>query len=233
MSLLNKLTNGSGYAILPIDDMQSFGKLRDLFLQKINSDSNQQDIELVRKKLARLSKLEINKVMVNLLGFEEASELMAKSCRSVIHELCGDDIFLQRRANIIFNLPGENQRRQWPHYELMSGISPYTFAIWAPLHDVIDDGGVYYLEEAKSIDIMKIEESQGLVNGPTMFNMVHDEKAAKLKYGELIVFNPFVLHGNSDFESKLARIACSIRFQSIQDPLMQKNTDFLKFYRFH
>jgi ectoine hydroxylase-related dioxygenase (phytanoyl-CoA dioxygenase family) len=60
--------------------------------------------------------------------------------------------------------------------------------------------------------------------------MMHNQKPAKLKYGEVIVFNPFILHGNVDFQSDLARIACSVRFQSIKKPLLQKNTDFFKFY---
>ena len=44
---------------------------------------------------------------------------------------------------------GEDQRRQWPHYELMSGVSPYTFVIGAPFHDLDDDGGVFYLDLEK------------------------------------------------------------------------------------
>ena len=59
----------------------------------------------------------------------------------------------------------------------------------------------------------------------------YNEKPAKLKYGEVIIFNPFILHGNINFTSSMARIACSIRFQSIKKPLMQKNTDYYKYYK--
>ena len=137
-------------------------------------------------------------------------------------------IFIQRRANIIFNLPGEEQRRQWPHYELMSGISPFTFVMWAPFHDLDDEGGVYYLDQNKSLKMIKKEETMGLVNGPTILNLMKNFKSTKIKYGEVIVFNPFILHGNNYFKSDKARIACSIRFQSREKPLMQKNSDFFK-----
>ena len=50
------------------------------------------------------------------------------------------------------------------------------------------------------------------------------------KYGDVIIFNPFILHGNKDFNSNLARIACSVRFQSRLKPIMQKNSDFFKLY---
>ena len=68
------------------------------------------------------------------------------------------------------------------------------------------------------------------VNGPTILDLMTDQRPAKIKYGEVIVFNPFILHGNIDFKSDLARIACSVRFQSKHKPIMQKNTDFFKLY---
>jgi len=75
------------------------------------------------------------------------------------------------------------------------------------------------------------EHRKGIVNGPVILNKEYNEKPAKLKYGEVIVFNPFILHGNTNFKSNLARIACSVRFQSIQKPLLQKDTDYFKFYK--
>ena len=78
---------------------------------------------------------------------------------------------------------------------------------------------------------MKKEYSKGIVNGPDILKMSHNEKPIKLNFGEAIVFNPFILHGNTAFESEFARIACSIRFQSTKKPLMQRNSDFLKYYK--
>ena len=78
---------------------------------------------------------------------------------------------------------------------------------------------------------MKKEQAAGLVNGPTVLNMMQNQKPASLKFGQAIIFNPFVLHGNVTFNSKFARIAYSVRFQSNNKPLLQKNSDYLKYYR--
>jgi len=155
--------------------------------------------------------------------------MMLNACKIKIKQLAGKEIFVQRRANTIFNLPGKNQRRQWPHYELMSGISPFTYVLWAPFHDLDDDGGIFYIDQKRSFEIIKKEHSKGLVNGPTILNMNFNEKPIKIRYGEAIIFNPFILHGNVNFVSKKARLACSIRFQSAKKPLMQKNSDFFKY----
>jgi len=229
MNLKEEILNGYGYAIVKIDDLDNFKYLIDTFLKRMGLEGVR-NIANLRKKIAKMKNHEINKAMVNLLSFNEASEIMIKSCKKIVEELCGKELLIQRRANTIFNLPGEDQRRQWPHYELMSGISPYTFVMWAPFHDLDDDGGVYYVPLDKSYEIIKKEHSLGLVNGPTILDKMNTYKPTKLKFGEVIVFNPFVLHGNVDFDSDLARVACSVRFQSRHKPIMQKDSDFFKLY---
>ena len=229
MSLVDKVINSPGYQIVKIFDMDQFDKLKSKFINKVGLN-NSLDVNQVRKDLAKMSNSEINKAMINLLSFNEASEMMIDACKDIVNELSGSEILIQRRANTIFNLPGKDQRRQWPHYELMSGISPFTFVIWAPFHDLDDDGGVFYVPSEQSFEMIKHEQSTGLVNGPTILKKKNNYNPSKLKYGEVIVFNPFILHGNIHFESKLARIACSVRFQSIHKPLMQKNSDFFRLY---
>ena len=231
MSLIDNIFNGPGYSIENIQNMEVFENLRKTFIKKMGFDNNKDTINNIRQKMAKLSKVEINKAMVNLLSFNEASEKMIQSCSNIVSELSGNEIIIQRRANTIFNVPGKDERRQWPHYELMSGISPFTYVIWAPFHDLDDDGGVYYVKQDESFDIIKKEEAQGLVNGPEILNMMNDQKPLKLKYGQVVVFNPFILHGNVEFNSSMARIACSVRFQNKNEPLMQKNSDFFKLYK--
>lgn len=230
MNLFNEIVKTKGYAIISIENMNIFESLKNTFIKKINIENRIKNIDSLREKMATMSKSEINKIMVNLLSFSDASELMINSCKTIIKDLCGDRLFIQRRAATIFNLPGKNQRRQWPHYELMSGISPFTFVIWAPFHDLEDNGGVFYIDQPKSIEYITNEQKEGLVNGPKVLGMSTIKKPTKLKFGEAIIFNPFILHGNVSFNSNLARIACSVRFQSSEQPLMQKNSDFLKYY---
>ena len=80
-------------------------------------------------------------------------------------------------AHVIINLPGDGQAKQWPHYEMISGLSPFSFVIWAPLHDLDDGGGIYYIDQHKSAKIMKNEERKGLVNGLDVLNLMQKIKA--------------------------------------------------------
>ena len=234
MDLYEELVHGPGYAVCPIENMQLFKKLRDSFVEKMNiSSESKKNINVVRKAMAKMSKGEITRSMFNLLSFTDLSDMMINSCPSLVETLCGKELFIQRRAHTIINVPGSEHSKQWTHYEMISGISPFSYGLWAPLHDLDDDGGAYFIDQKTSNEIMKKEEEAGLVNSPTVYNMMEKQKPARLKFGQAVVFNPFVLHGNIPFNSEFARIACSVRFQSYNKPLLQKNSDYLKYYQLH
>ena len=232
MDIYKELMFGQGYAAIPVENMETFIKLRDSFIEGINiSNGSEKNIDFVRKAMAKMSKAEINGSMIDILKFTNLSEMIINSFPKLIESLCGKELFIQRRATVIMNVPGEGQAKQWPHYELMSGISPFTYVIWAPLHDLEDKSGAYYINQKESLEVMKKEQAAGLVNGPTVLNMMQNQKPTPLKFGQAIIFNPFVLHGNVTFNSKFARIAYSVRLQSNNKPLLQKNSDYLKYYR--
>ena len=222
-----------GYAVCEVEDLNLFKKLTDSFVENINiSGINNKNIREVRRSLAKMSKAEINKSMINFLTFNKnLSEMMINSFPNLIENLCGKELFIQRRAHTTINVPGDDQAKQVAHYEMISGISPFAYILWAPLHDLEDDGGAYHIELKKSIDLMKKGEADGLVSGPEVLNFMENKKPPRIKFGQAIIFNPFVIHGNIPFNSELARIACNVRFQSFKKPLLQKNTEYLKYYK--
>ena len=232
MNIYEELVNCPGYAVCSIENMQLLKESRDSLVDKVDvSAGSEKNMDTVRKAIAKMSKAEINKVMVGMLTFTNISEMIINSCPNLVETLCGKELFVQRRAHTIFNLPGKDQARQWNHYEVMSGLSPFAYVLWVPFHDLEDDGGVYYFDREESLEIMKKEQAEGLVNGPMILNMMGKQKPPRLKFGQALLFNPFVLHGNVPFNSNFARIACSVRFQSCSKPLLQKNSDYMKYYR--
>ncbi len=233
MNINNLINIEPGYAIFSIENIKIFKKLRDSFLKNLKlPNRHKKNINNAREQIAKMSKAEINRSMINFLTFNKnLSEMMIKSCPKLIKDLCGKDLFIQRRAHTTINVPGNEHTKQWTHYEMISGISPFSYIFWAPLHDLDDDGGAYHIDLKSSLRIMKKEEQEGLVNGPRVLEMMGSKNPPRLKFGQAIIFNPFVLHGNIPFQSRFARIACNVRFQSCNKPLLQKNTDYLKYFR--
>lgn len=228
-----QIDQGKGFAVYKIENIKLFSKLRDSFVDsiKINRRSKR-NIHQIRLEVAKMSKSQINKTMINFLTINKnLSEMMINSCPKLIKKLCGKNLFIQRRAHTTINAPGEDQAKQVAHYEMISGISPFSYILWAPLHDLDDDGGAYHIDLKTSLALMRKEEKKGLVSGPDVLNLMEKKKPLRIKFGEAIIFNPFVIHGNIPFQSDRARIACNVRFQSFRKPLLQKNTDYLKYYK--
>lgn len=233
MDIIRELNKGAGYAICKIENIEIFERLRNSFIDNIQSSKEEKkDIDLIRKKIAKMTKGEINNINIKFLTHNKnLSEMMVQSFSNLIEKLCGKELFIQRRAHMTVNAPGEDQAKQVAHYEMISGISPFTYIIWAPLHDINDDSGAYHINLEKSLSIMKNEEKNGLVSGPDVLDFMGNKKPPRIKFGEAIIFNPFVIHGNIPFASEYARIACNVRFQSSKMPLLQKNTEYLKYYK--
>tara|TARA_B100000700_G_scaffold289443_1_gene346752 strand:- start:1745 stop:2452 length:708 start_codon:yes stop_codon:yes gene_type:complete len=232
MNICKKINVGSGYAICDVENTIILRKIKQSFIKSMKKkDKANKDMNEIRREIAKMSKGEINKVMINFLTHNKnLSEMIILSFKNLIKKLCGKKLFIQRRAHTTINAPGDDQAKQVAHYEMISGISPFTYVIWVPLHDIDDEGGTYHIDLSESLSLMKKEEKKGLVSGPDVLNFMGNKKPPKIKFGQAIIFNPFVIHGNIPFSSNYARVACNVRFQSSKMPLLQKNTDYLKYY---
>ena len=159
MNIQKKLRE-QGFAICDVENTKLFKKLVESFVKNINLPNlNKKSIGDVRKSLAKMNKAEVNKTMINFLTFNKnLSEMMINSFPKLIQSLCGKDLFIQRRAHTTINVPGDDQAKQVAHYEMISGISPHAYILWAPLHDLEDDGGAYHIDIKQSVKIMRKEE---------------------------------------------------------------------------
>ncbi len=111
MTLIEELINGKGYKVFSIENMKELRNLRDKFIKKMNIAKNdKKNIYSVRKKLAKMSKADLNKSMINLLSFNNLSEMIINSCPSLVKSLCGKELYIQRRAHTIINVPGKGQQ---------------------------------------------------------------------------------------------------------------------------
>ena len=102
--------HGQGYAVIPVENMETFIKLRDSFIERINiSNGSEKNIDFVRKAMAKMSKAEINRSLIDLLKFTNHSEIIINSCPKLVESLCGKELFIQRRAHTTINAPGDDQ----------------------------------------------------------------------------------------------------------------------------
>ena len=88
MDTVNEINSGKGYAIVKIENLENFIQLRKNFIKNLNINSNEdEDIDIVREKIAKMNKSEINKAMINLLKFNNLSEIILNSFPKLVKQL--------------------------------------------------------------------------------------------------------------------------------------------------
>ena len=105
MDISKQLKTGPGYAVFKIENMRSFDKIRNSFIKKIFNKNSVKNIDALRRSFTKMNKAQINNTMIKLLSFTNLSEMIVSSCPKLINKLCGKNLFIQRRAHIILNVP--------------------------------------------------------------------------------------------------------------------------------
>jgi len=143
---------------------------------------------------------------------------------SALIPLFGRQVLVQKYPQIQVHVGFRDLTRTFPHFEMMAGHSPFTYNIWVPFHDIIDNSGIFIIDDQLSVKLCdeeiqkKIKNRRRLLSDYLFF--------PKLKFGEALIFNPFVYHGSILHESNKSRISVDLRLQRFSHPLFQKYNDF-------
>ena len=233
MEVLEEIIFAKGYCLV---DTNNIGALRDIQEQLINLVCKHKklqevaDIEGLREKLKSLSGNEINHVMLSLLSFTSLSSMLVEAFSDTVVKLAGEKLFLQRRSHVMFNVSGFKDNAVAPHIDGMSGVSPFTFILWTPAHEIDDESGIWLWDQERTMKCLQEESEKKTVMGDYLLSTTEKEPI-RLKFGEAVIFNPFVLHGSLAHNNSLSRIGFSCRFQSQNHPLFIRNSEF--YYPYH
>ena len=195
---------------------------KNITLASILKKQNIKDIAGLRKFANKLEDEKLNFIRKQYLN--KFSKDIIKTFSSVLIPLFGRQVLVQKYPQIQVHVGFRNSTRTFPHSEIMAGHSPFTYNIWVPFHDIIDNSGLFIIDDKLSVKLCdeeiekKIKNRRKLLSDYLFF--------PKLKFGEAIIFNPFVYHGSIQHESNKSRISLDLRVQRFSHPLFQKYNDF-------
>lgn len=237
MEILKEMVFGNGYCLVKTNNLEVLKNIQTRLVELVRSNKklkNIRDINDLRSNLKLLNGNQINKIILSLLiSFPELSSMLVIAFSKSVEKLAGTKIFLQRRSHVMFNVTNFKDNAVAPHIDGMSGISPFAFTLWVPVHEINDNSGIWALDQSSSMESFQMEKFDSVEMGNKFLNI--EEKKMKpipLKFGEAIIFNPFVLHGSLATENPLSRIGISCRFQSRNSPLFMRNSEFFAPYQF-
>ena len=115
--------------------------------------------------------------------------------RSALYALIGNELAMQRKFNLNVQMPKDDKSLLPVHADTWTGDSPYQFVLWVPLTDCYRTKSMYFGPERKFIEV---------------------------KYGEVLLFNSSIPHGNVVNEEATTRWTINCRFKQVWSPYAVK-----------
>ena len=231
----NKISNEfkkKGYVVKKIKDLKSLSQIKSLFIKTIkknisskNNFKNNNDLFNLIHKSVEVKKLNnfrlkiINEINKN----KNLRELYYKISKPLLDLIIGNELAMQMRINLSIQLPKDDSSLLPIHSDVWSGDSPFESVIWLPLVDCYKTKSMFILPPSKYGKIKKLFLKKNSSSSEQIFKKIKkDLHWIKINYGEVMIFNQCLPHGNTVNLEKHTRWSMNCRFKSIFSPYSDK-----------
>jgi len=165
-------------------------------------------------RLAMISKM-------NLLP--EFRQNYYKVVKPYLDIIVGNELSMQLKINLSIQLPGDDSSLLPVHADTWSGDSPFEVVAWIPLVDCYDTKSMFILPKDKYSNLSNNFKKMAGANSDDLFKSLEkDIKRLKIKYGEFLVFNQALPHGNRVNMENESRWSMNCRFKAVFTPYGDK-----------
>ena len=144
--------------------------------------------------------------------------------KEILNTVVGNELAMQNSINLSIQFPDDKSSLLAMHADTWSGDSPFEVVIWIPLVSVYKTKSMYILPAKeykyfeKNFSMFKNKSSSFL------FDKIKKKvKWLNIKYGEFLIFNQSLPHGNVVNIEKESRISMNCRFKGLYTPYGSKN----------
>ena len=139
--------------------------------------------------------------------------------KDFLNTLIGNELSMQQRVNLSIQMPNDRSSLLPVHSDVWSGDSPFEIVVWIPLVDCYKTKTMYILPPKKNNKIVLKKQK----NSKKIFNHIKKDLVwPKVKYGEVLIFNQMLAHGNVVNKESETRWSMNCRFKGIFTPYGDK-----------
>ena len=219
----------SGYIIKKINQkkldevstkIRKFITQNKLIKTKINHLTNQDLFNNIHKFINKKNLNYIRlKIIKDLNKDDEIKKVIYKMSKEYLDTIVGNELAIQKTLNLSIQLPQDNSSLLDIHSDTFSGESPFQVVLWIPLVNVQKTKSMFILpkkESEKEIKKLKQYKSSGFIG--VYKKNIKKLKWLKINYGEILIFSPNILHGNTINKTNESRLSLNIRFKNLLSP---------------
>lgn len=143
--------------------------------------------------------------------------------KKILYELVGNELSMQNRVNLSIQIPKDKSSLLPLHSDIWSGDSPFEVVVWIPLVNCYRTKSMYILPPKF---YKQVEKNFSKFSGNSSENFFNKIKKnidwIKINYGEILIFNQALPHGNIVNSEKETRWSMNCRFKSVFSPYGDK-----------
>jgi sporadic carbohydrate cluster 2OG-Fe(II) oxygenase len=214
----------NGYLIKKIKDTKSLNYIFKKF-EKIMFQEKK-----MRNKIIQLNKLhnKINKASLNNMRVSLIKKINEDKkfslnyyniAKDTLDFLIGNEVAMQKNINVSIQTPRDKNSMLSMHSDIHAGESPFEVVAWLPLTDVESNSMSMFITKPKFNKII----NKSVVHSKKNIHEIYKKNKKKfkfieIKFGEILIFSPILLHGNTVNETDKTRISMNCRFKSLLTP---------------
>ena len=134
--------------------------------------------------------------------------------------LVGNEIAMQKKLNLSIQVPNDNESNLPMHSDIYAGESPFEVVVWIPMMNV--------RASSHSMFITTPKHNKSINNDVTFKKNTTIEKIfkknkkkfnfIKIDFGQVLIFSPIILNGNTVNKTDITRVSLNCRFKSLLSP---------------
>lgn len=220
-----------GYVIKDINNISSLkyikNKIIKIIRKKINLKKNIDDTYLLNNIHKFVKVKDLNNFRLSIINDINSDNLFRshyyKISRPYLDHIVGNELVMQIKINLSIQFPQDDSSLLATHADTWSGDSPYEAVVWLPLVDCYRTKAMYLLPPKETKKIVENFSKKKLDNSEKLYSDIKKKvKWMEINYGEVLIFDQAMPHGNRVNSEKETRWSFNCRFKSLFSPYGDK-----------
>jgi len=221
----------NGYVIKPVADFEALNWMREQFVRLIGEalgEAFSSDPDYILNHIhEKVPVQDLNTFRLKIIrGFNAVDgfrEMYFRVARPYLEVLVGNELAMQLRVNLSIQFPDDDSSLLPVHADTWSGDSPYEVVVWLPLVNCYGTKAMYILPPSNTDDLNKNFSIKAGKSSEDLYNAIkHDVKWLEVKFGEVLMFDQALPHGNRVNLETETRWSMNCRFKSVFTPYGDK-----------
>jgi sporadic carbohydrate cluster 2OG-Fe(II) oxygenase len=143
--------------------------------------------------------------------------------RKSIYVLAGNELMMQKNINLSIQYPDDDSSLLPVHSDVWSGDSAYEINLWLPLVRCYKSKSMYILQPKFNKNFEKEMLKKKYLSSKKIYKLIKNKVTwIDIKYGQYLLFNQALPHGNIVNVEQQTRISMNCRFKSLYSPYGDK-----------